>query len=344
MALYARAFLAQTFHIADPEDARIQTLLSDLASAAILSATGSHWEEKSSDRFNWNTDTRTTAIVLSTLSQLDAQNPLNANAVRWLMSHRQDGHWWSTQETAWTLMGLTNWMVASGELEADYQYGVALNGERLGGGEANAETLRQTLTLRVDIKDLLTDEANRLVITRDEGKGNLYYTAYLKAYLPVEKIRALDQGIIVSRSYYRLDDLKTPVSEAKQGELLLARLTLVAPNALHYVIVDDPLPAGLEAVDQSLLTSPQSVEVPQVYTWEDMWYRGWGWWWFTHTQMRDEKVVLSARYLPAGTYVYTYLVRAFTVGIFKTIPPTAQEFYFPEVYGRGEGSLFTVAP
>ena len=61
-------------------------------------------------------------------------------------------------------------------------------------------------------------------------------------------------------------------------------------------------------------------------------------------QLRDEKVVLSTNYLPAGTYVYTYLVRASTVGTFKTIPTTAQEFYFPEVYGRGEGSLFTVLP
>ena len=41
---------------------------------------------------------------------------------------------------------------------------------------------------------------------------------------------------------------------------------------------------------------------------------------------------------------YTYLVRAGTAGEFGTIPPIAQEFYFPEVYGRGEGMLFTVLP
>jgi uncharacterized protein YfaS (alpha-2-macroglobulin family) len=93
-----------------------------------------------------------------------------------------------------------------------------------------------------------------------------------------------------------------------------------------------------------LSTSPQSVEVPQVYSWKDIFWRGWGWWFFRHIQFRDEKVVLSTNYLPAGTYVYTYLVRASTIGIFRTIPTTAQEFYFPEVYGRGEGSVFTVNP
>jgi uncharacterized protein YfaS (alpha-2-macroglobulin family) len=52
--------------------------------------------------------------------------------------------------------------------------------------------------------------------------------------------------------------------------------------------------------------------------------------------------VLSADYLPAGTYEYVYLVRAAFPGEFRVIPPTASEFYFPEVYGRGDGSLFVV--
>jgi hypothetical protein len=343
LALYAKAYLAHTLYLIDPQDTRIQTLLSDFNTAAILSATGTHWEEETRDYWNWNTDTRTTAIVLSAVSVIDPENPLNANAVRWLMSHRTDGHWLGTQETAWTLMALTNWMVASGELQADYQYGIALNGERIGGGIANAETLRQTYELVISVADLLTDEANRLAIARDAGAGNLYYTAHLNATLPVEQVGALNQGIIVSRSYYRLDDRQTPVAEATQGELLLVRLTVVAPNALHYVMVDDPLPAGLEAVDQSLLVSPQEPD-PSDYNWKDFIYHGWGWWYFSHIERRDERVVLSADYLPAGTYVFSYLVRASTPGAFRVIPPTAQEFYFPEVYGRGEGSLFTVAP
>lgn len=344
LALYAEAFLAKALATADPQDARLKTFLSDIQSAAILSATGTHWEEKQVDRWNWNTDTRTTAILLSTLSDLNPTNPLNANAVRWLMSNRSNGHWLGTQETAWTLMALTNWMVASGELSADYKYAVALNGKRMGGGIADKETLRQSLELQVDVAELLTDQANRLAFAKDSGPGNLYYTAHLNVWLPVEKIRPLDQGIIITRSYYHLDDLKKPVFEAAQGDLLLARLTIIVPASVHYLVVDDPLPAGLEAVDQSLLTSPQNYEVPQEYSYTDVFWKGWGWWYFDRTQYRDERVILSASYLPAGTYVFTYMVRASTVGVFHTIPPTAREFYFPEVFGRGAGALFTVQP
>ena len=97
--------------------------------------------------------------------------------------------------------------------------------------------------------------------------------------------------------------------------------------------------AGMEAVDESLATD---TAVPSSYTAQDYTDKGWGWWYFSHIELRDEKVVLSTDYLPAGTYVYTYLTRASTTGVFKVIPPTASEFYFPDVGGRGAGSVFTV--
>ena len=119
------------------------------------------------------------------------------------------------------------------------------------------------------------------------------------------------------------------------------RLTVVVPDDLHYIVINDPLPAGLEAIDASITTD---TAVPTKYTVQDYNERGYGWWYFDHTELRDEKVVLSADYLPAGTYVYTYLARASTAGTFNVIPTTASEFYFPDVGGRGAGSKFVVKP
>jgi hypothetical protein len=66
-----------------------------------------------------------------------------ANAARWLTNHRRDDHWLGTQETAWTLMALTNWMAASGELEAGYLYGVT-SMARVRVEEASADNLKET--------------------------------------------------------------------------------------------------------------------------------------------------------------------------------------------------------
>jgi uncharacterized protein YfaS (alpha-2-macroglobulin family) len=341
LSLYGKAYLAQALFMLDPDDKRIDSLMSDLGAAAVLSAAGAHWDESEVDYWNWNTDTRTTAIVLDTFVKIDPKDAVTANAVRWLMAHRDGSHWKSTQETAWSLIALTDWLSASKEYETSYPFAVGFNGDPLQQGQASPENLLETVKLQVELKDLLKEEVNYLVLTRGDGTGNLYYTAYMSATLPVEQVQPLDQGISVSRQYFALSDTKnkTPITEATRGDLVRVRMTMVVPAGLHYAVVDDPLPAGLEAIDATLETD---TAVPEVYTMQDYSERGWGWWYFDHIELRDEKVVLSAQYLPAGTYVYTYLARASTAGTFRVIPTTASEFYFPDVAGRGAGSLFTI--
>jgi uncharacterized protein YfaS (alpha-2-macroglobulin family) len=345
LSYYGRAYLAQALYAVDPKDSRLSTLVSDLVSHAALSATGAHWDEEGeSDYWNWNTNTRSSAIILDALIQIDPQNPINENAVRWLMAVRTAGRWESTQETAWALMALTDWMTSTGELNANYRFEAALNGQMASGVDVNPTNIRTPEKLNFDITQLFKDQLNRLTIARSDGPGSLYYTAHLNVSLPVDQVKALDRGISLSRAYFKPDDLHTPVTDAAQGDVLLARVTIVAPHDLHYVVVEDPLPAGLEVLDESLNTSQQTGLPPSQLWRTDTEWQGWGWWYFNHVELRDEKVVLSVDYLPAGTYEYTYRVRASTPGIFSVIPTTANEFYFPEVYGRADGSVFTVKP
>ena len=176
---------------------------------------------------------------------------------------------------------------------------------------------------------------------RTDGAGRLYYSAHLTAYLPAEEVDALSRGIVVSRRY--LDAEGNPVTEARVGDVLTVEVTLVAPNDLYYVMLEDPYPAGAEAVDLSLLTESVLGERPVLRP-DDPLALGWGWWWFSQTDLRDEKAVLFADFLPAGTYQYSYQLRLGLAGTYRVIPTVAREVYFPEVYGRGDGSLFTVLP
>jgi len=342
LSLYGEAYLAQAMYMLDKNDPRINSLMSDLVNASVMSSSGVHWQEKgTADYWNWNTDTRTTAIVLNAFTQIDPNNPLTANSVRWLVAARQGKSWYSTQETSWALIALTNWLTVSKEFETNYSYAVGLNGNSIYRGTANKDNLTQPVNLQIQLKDLLKDTANYLVLTRGDGNGNLYYTAYLSANLAAASLPPLDQGVSLSRQYFTLDNSKTPITQIQRGQLVKVRLTVVVPDDLHYIVINDPLPAGLEAIDASIATD---TAVPAKYTMQDYDQRGYGWWYFTHTELRDEKVVLSADFLPAGTYVYTYLARASTTGTFSVIPPTASEFYFPDVGGRGAGSTFIVLP
>jgi hypothetical protein len=349
---YARAYLAMTLAIFDKNDTRLATLLSDINNAAIVSATGAHWEEESRDYWNMNTDTRSTAIVLSALAKLDPENNLNPNVVRWLMVARQaNGGWESTQETAWALIGLTDWMSATGELKANYTYSVSLNGNSLTTGNATPDNVREPVELQVKVADLIKDQANRLVFDRGAGDGRMYYTAHLTVYQNVPEIKALNKGLVVARQYTIPDGkcgtkgnpVCPAVTAAKVGDNIQVRVTIIAPNDLYYVVIEDPIPAGTEPVDTSLLTT-SVVGQPPTLNYEDPFYYGWGWWWFSNTDLRDEKVVLSATFLPKGTYEYTYTLHASLAGSYNVIPTNGYEFYFPEVSGRGDGMLFTIEP
>jgi uncharacterized protein YfaS (alpha-2-macroglobulin family) len=348
---YARAYLALTFGLIAPKDARINTLLSDINNAAIVSATGAHWEEADRDYWNMSTDTRSTAIVLDTLARLDKNNALIPNVVRWLMMARKASTWETTQETAWALIGLTDWMSASGELNGNYRYDLSVNGNTLTSGQVTPDNLQNPVVLHVAVADLLKDQANRIVITRGDGAGRLYYTANLNVYLPVEDVPATSRGLIVSRQYFvangdcggKGQPACKPVTEAKVGDTIQVKVTLIAPNDLYYVVLEDPFPAGAEAIDTSLKTTSVVGQAPELKP-QDPLYYGWGWWWFSNTELRDEKAVLFATYLPKGTYEYDYSLHASLAGTYKVIPTHASEFYFPEVNGNGDGSVFAIKP
>lgn len=337
--LWARALLAQTLWMIDNHDPRLETLKSDLVNAAVLSATGVHWEESQRDYSNWNTDTRTTAIVLDTFAQLWPDSELLPGITRWLMANRRGGHWSTTQETAWALIALTSWMVATRELEADYEWSLSLNGNDLEEGASNTSPVGQSTVVTVPATDLLVGETNRLAFQRTGGSGQLYYTAHLTLYQPVESIEPISRGIVVTRRY--LDRKGDPIEEGQLGDVVTVEVTLIAPQDLHYVVVEDYYPAGAEPINRDFVTSGITGQRPYLEP-SDPLAGGWGWWWFSHIELRDEKAVVYADFLPSGTYQFLYEIRLAVPGEYHVLPPTAQEFYFPEIYGRGGGALFTV--
>ncbi len=213
---------------------------------------------------------------------------------------------------------------------------------------ATRETLTSPVTLEVDIASLLLDEANQLIVTRDQGgAGRLYYSAWLRYFLPVDTLPARNQGIQVERHYEAVDPATLAstgahVEQAQVGDLVQVRLTVEAPNDLYYFTLEDPIPAGFEVVDPTLATATEGAEGPAhqpvgAEGRSPFWYGDW-----SQSIIRDEKVALFSDRLPRGAYEYTYLLRATAPGNFNVLPAVAYEQYHPEVFGRTAGSVFAV--
>ena len=115
------------------------------------------------------------------------------------------------------------------------------------------------------------------------------------------------------------------------------------PNTLHYVVVEDPLPAGAEALDTSLQTTSKTVEGPQDGgTERRLRSLGLGGGRPPTSSCATRRRCCSQTELEPGSYEFSYQIRASLPGEYLTLPPTAYQMYFPEVWGRGAGSTFTV--
>ena len=66
------------------------------------------------------------------------------------------------------------------------------------------------------------------------------------------------------------------------------------------------------------------------------------WYYWSNTELRDDKVALFADYLSRGTYEYSYMMRASVSGDFSVLPTVAQQMYEPDVFGRSGGAEFSV--
>jgi uncharacterized protein YfaS (alpha-2-macroglobulin family) len=353
--------LAQTLYGISPVDARVTTLLSDLETSAIRSATGAHWESVSGDFMNPGSALFTTAIVLDALSERTPASPLAADAARYLASQRDaGGHWASSYETAWVILALNTYMKATGDLRSDYAFSAALNGEPLAQGKASGPENMTMVSASAALTQLNLGSANSLLVSKQDGAGSLYYRAALTVDRPVESAPAISRGISISRQYMECGTgVSIPASgadckpvnsyqiKANESGRIAVKLTITLPNESYYLAVQDYIPAGADILDSSLKTSQQGQpdQAVQVkYDPADPFGEGWGWWLFNQPQIYSDHILWSADYLPAGTYELTYTIVPSLAGQYRVLPAHAWQTYFPEVQGTTAGAIFEIKP
>jgi uncharacterized protein YfaS (alpha-2-macroglobulin family) len=245
--------------------------------------------------------------------------------VHWLMDSRKGGYWRTTQETAATVIALTNYLAETRELEYRYTYSVALNGQRIKEQQVTQQNLAEQVNTIVH--DPVVGD-NAITISK-EGQGTLYFSASLQYYLDRQAIDAASSadGPSVTRVYVDPDTGK-PLSSIKVGDAVQVVLTVTVPSEMWYVIVEDPLPAGMEAVNQTLRTSAIIDGEPTSY--------------WMHPEYRDEKTAYFADMLWKGTHVYTYMLRATTPGTFRVLPTQIYPMYVPETWGRSSSAVIEI--
>ena len=150
-------------------------------------------------------------------------------------------------------------------------------------------------------------------------------------------------GFIISKKIENTDG----GTSIKVGDLVMVMVRVEPKNRMNrYVMLDDPLPAGLVAINSALKTEEEvggsslapSDEYVFWYMNDDGTYR------FVPNffEIRDERVLAFRDRLWPGAYEFSYYARAVCAGEF-VVPPTKIELmYEPEVRGLTPSSTLRI--
>ena len=314
---------------------RARELVDGLVDEAQTSDTEAHWPTGLQDggyrQKTMASTTRTTALALDALVRVEPDHPLVVKAVRWLQAQRQGKSWGTTQETSYALLALSDYVVASHREAASYEYQVLVNGEMFSSGRFDqADAPRATLT--VPASELRPGDNEIRVVKM--GQGQLYARLTGHVYLEQQAIQAAGE-IEVKRSFWdaATDDLLQWGHRAGVGDLVRVKLTVRVPDEAWYVIVEDHLPAGLEALNERLATTSFVAREygDEEFLWQDNGYN--------RKDVFDDRVAFFNTHLRPGTYTYTYLARVTHAGTFHALPAQAYLMYAPEVWGRSASDV-----
>ncbi|MBN2725395.1 MAG: Ig-like domain-containing protein [Deltaproteobacteria bacterium] len=301
---------------------------------------------------------RVDALILSGLMLDQPKSDLIPKLVAGLLAHKKKGRWTNTQESVWVLLAMDQYFAKYENVTPNFVSRVWLGNQYAGEHKFKGRTTERHL-IKIPMLSIGKPGSVKNLLLQKTGQGRLYYRIGMDYALSDLRPPAADHGFTLKREYLAVSDKdqvkKRPDGtwEIKAGSRVRVKLTMVAPSRRYHVALVDPLPAGLEPENASLLGAPPSSMNKsgssygkrgrygrRSYRW---WWRMWGRW-HEHHNIRDERVEAFTSLLYAGIHTFEYTARATTPGKFVVPPLKAEEMYSPETFGRSRGDKVIVIP
>jgi uncharacterized protein YfaS (alpha-2-macroglobulin family) len=170
------------------------------------------------------------------------------------------------------------------------------------------------------------------------GKGKLYWNAQARYYSTAENLGV--GGRQVRREYFRLVprenagtttySLEPLTGEIRPGDAIAGLVTVRAPE-LQYVLIEEPIPAGMEPV-----TNEQTFNL----TGRPVWWR-YSW---AQREYRDDRVAFFRSWLGREEEQFFYVMKAVNPGQFRISPTRVQPMYKPGEVTTGQAARLEVLP
>jgi len=300
-----------------------------------------YWEGKTW-HYNWQQDkVQTTAMALKAFIQIKGNSDLKDKIVRWLMMQRQGTSWRNTQETAWIIYAMVDYLKNSNELNPDYSVNIFVNGEKyLTKQMTRDDVFKKDELVKIEGK-VLREGENEIRIEKS-GAGKIYFSSNTFYY--TSDVSARENGFRVEREYFKLEKYQSYNEEKityrkkyfdgllKSGDEVLVKLKVYSKDSdLSYFMLEDPIPAGCEVIKDDWA---YTIEGENNYTGYDYyWWR----WSYADKDIRDNRVTFFNTYLYDRDTEYSYIMRAQIPGEYNVNPSRGSLMYYTDVNGNSEG-------
>jgi uncharacterized protein YfaS (alpha-2-macroglobulin family) len=356
MDLFGRSFYLQAAIKVGDTKAIVNKVLNSILGHVSQTGGKVQFNETWDDSYKYMlaTPLRSNCSILSSLLVAQQQSPsakqiadIPFKLVRSITQTRGNrDHWENTQENVFCMNAIVDYSNLYESQDPDFKIEVKFDNKKIGSTQFTKKS-----DSMVEIKRAMQqgdDGKKANVEILKTGSGRVYYSARLAYDLKEDNRTRINSGIEVRREYSverqgKWSLLNSPM-KIKRGELIRVDLFVSVPTARHFVVLNDPVPGGLEPVNTDLATASVVDANKSNFkaSSESWWFKRSNWsnygrffWSFYHKELRHDSARFYADYLPAGNYHLSYSAQAIAEGDFSVMPTHIEEMYDPDVYGKG---------
>ena len=273
--------------------------------------------------------TRERAALLLAWSGFKPADPEVGRLAKELLAARHNGRWRTTQENAWALLALSCYF-ATVEREVK-----PVDATLVKAGKATEVSLTKEHLAQTSQFSFSPATPLGALEVKNPKQQALFGEASFVARPPVAEQPRQDRGYAVSRAYQKIaaDGTLGDATGLEVGDRVLVTLRIETSRPGHFVAIDDPLPAILEAIHPEFRTQQAGEGAAHDQAWAA-----------DYREIRSDRVLYFCDHLPAGAFTFRYLARVRSAG--KVTAPAAkvEEMYRPERFGLSATDCLTSVP
>ena len=323
--LAAQAMVA-IFAYDEGDSVQAKTIMASLKEFAIENdELGNYWKSNTAGWFNWQAPIETHALLIEAFHKVDNDEVFVNGLRKWLLNHKRTNSWPTTKATTSAVNALLafgpDWTGPNDRVWVKAGRKRLLPIKRSKNHQEDGTGYMKKIWKADEVSPALGT-----VKIKNRGKTQVWGGLHWQYFEDLDRITSSMGPLSAQKQLFKVEQTATGEqlqtitenSPLNLGDLVRVRIVLKTDRVMEFIHLKDMRASGFEPVN-----------VLSEYHWRD----GLGY----YESTRDAATNFFIEYMPKGTYVFEYDLRANNAGSFSNGITSIQNMYAPEFSSHTEG-------